>query len=87
MLSKLKLLAVVAIPLLAGCEATNLYVTHHTVVGLDAAVNSEQTSGHLIFGYDRKSVTIIPVSVDAEDINPHFPSIVDIQYGEKAILL
>lgn len=68
MFSKLKLLALMALPLLAGCEETNLYVTHHTVVGLDVAVNSQQTSGHLIFGYDRNSLTIIPVSVDAENI-------------------
>ena len=48
---------------LAGCEATNLHVVHHTVVGVNAAVSSDQTAGHVIVGYDRNFNTIIPKSV------------------------
>ncbi len=47
----------------AGCEPTNLYVAHTTVVGVNAAMNADQGSGHLIIGYDRHFGAIIPKSV------------------------
>ncbi|MBK8159293.1 MAG: hypothetical protein IPK59_11200 [Rhodospirillaceae bacterium] len=49
-------------PLLAACDATNLYLGHRTVVGVNAAVNQDQTTGHVIIGYDRKFGAIVPVS-------------------------
>jgi len=52
---------------LTGCEPTNLYVAHTTVVGLNAATNMDQSSGHLIFGYDRKFAAIVPKSVPVEE--------------------
>lgn len=52
--------------ILSGCEPTNLYVAHHTVVGVNASMNSERTTGHLVIGYDRKFATVVPKSVDAE---------------------
>lgn len=51
----------------AACEPTNLYVAHQTVVGVNAAVNTEQTKGHLIVGYDRNFVTLVPKSVADPD--------------------
>ena len=49
--------------LLTGCEPNQLYFASHTVVGVNAAVNPEQTSGWLIIGYDRTFATVIPRSV------------------------
>ena len=51
------------LPLLCACDATNLYVGHRTIVGMNAAVNNDQTTGHLIIGYDRKFGAVVPVSV------------------------
>jgi hypothetical protein len=42
-----------ALVLLAGCEPNQLYMASHTVVGINAAVNPEQTTGSLLIGYDR----------------------------------
>ena len=57
--------ATTALLALAGCEATHLFVAHQTVVGVDAAVDTQMTKGHLVIGYDRNFVAIIPKSVDA----------------------
>jgi len=56
-----------ALALLWGCEPTQLYVGATTVVGLNAAMNTEQTAGHLKIGYDRTFVTIVPKSVPAPE--------------------
>ena len=53
--------------LLAGCEPTQLYLVNHTVVGINAAVNPEQTTGTLLLGYDRTFASVIPRSVDRMD--------------------
>ncbi len=53
--------------ILGGCEPTNLYVAHTTVLGVNGAMNADQSSGHLIVGYDRKFAAIVPKSVDTED--------------------
>lgn len=52
---------------LTGCEPTNLYVAHTTVVGLNAATNLDQSSGHLILGYDRKFAAVVPKSVPVKE--------------------
>jgi hypothetical protein len=50
--------------LLAACgEPSNLYIAHHTVVGVNAAMNTERTAGSLVIGYDRKFAAVIPRSV------------------------
>ena len=67
----LRLIIFTFILILSGCEATNLHVVHHTVVGVNAAVSSDQTSGHVIIGYDRNFNTIIPKSVDDQNGNGH----------------
>jgi hypothetical protein len=54
-----------ALALIAGltaCEPTNLYVSSNTVVGVNGAMNADQTSGHLIVGYDRRFAAIVPKS-------------------------
>lgn len=49
---------------LAACgEPTQLYIAHNTVVGLDAAVDTNRQSGRLLFGYDRQFVALAPKSV------------------------
>jgi hypothetical protein len=58
------LLPACAVTLLTGCEANQLYLASHTVVGINAAVNPEQTNGWLIVGYDRSFATVIPRSVE-----------------------
>jgi hypothetical protein len=53
--------------LLTGCDAKQLYLASHTVVGINAAVNPDQTNGWLIVGYDRTFATVIPRSVTDTD--------------------
>jgi hypothetical protein len=57
------LLPACTVTLLTGCEPNQLYFANHTVVGVNAAVNPDQTSGSLIIGYDRTFATVIPRSV------------------------
>ena len=48
---------------LTACEPNQLYLVSHTVVGINAGVNPEQTTGTLLIGYDRAFATVIPRSV------------------------
>ncbi len=49
---------------LAGCsDRAPLYIVSHSVVGVNAAVSPQMSSGHLIIGYDRKFSTNPPRSV------------------------
>lgn len=59
--------AVLFAAILGGCEPTNLYVAHSTVLGVNGAMNADQSSGHLIVGYDRKFAAIVPKSVPTVD--------------------
>ena len=52
---------------LAACEPTNLYVGSNTVVGVNGSMNTQQTAGHLIVGYDRRFAAVVPTSVPMED--------------------
>lgn len=54
---------------LAACEPTQLYMVSHAVVGLNASVNPEQTTGSLLIGYDRTYATVIPRSVATTTAN------------------
>lgn len=55
----------VAAPLfLAGCEAQQLYIASHTVIGVNASVNQARSAGKLMIGYDRDFAVVIPKSVD-----------------------
>lgn len=49
---------------LSGCEPSNLYVAHDTVVGVNAQVSADRQQGRLVIGYDRDFVVLIPKSVD-----------------------
>jgi hypothetical protein len=49
---------------ISGCEATHLFVAHHTVVGVDAAIDTQMTRGHLVVGYDRNFLAIVPKTVE-----------------------
>ena len=51
-----------AVPLVASCEANQLYMGSRTVVGVNAAVNPEQTEGRLVVGYDRDFAAVVPRS-------------------------
>ena len=53
--------------MLSACEPVNLYVAHSTIVGLNAAVSVDRSSGHLIVGYDRHFGAIVPKSVPVEE--------------------
>jgi hypothetical protein len=59
----LALLSACAATVLAACEPNQLYLVSHTVVGVNAQVNPDQTSGTLVVGYDRTFATIMPRSV------------------------
>lgn len=52
---------------LTACDPTNLYVTSNTVIGVNGAMNTEQASGHLIVGYDRRFLAIVPKSATIVD--------------------
>lgn len=49
---------------ISGCEATHFFITHNTVVGVDAAVSSDFARGHLMVGYDRSTLAIVPKTVE-----------------------
>lgn len=49
--------------LAAGCASENVFIAHRTVVGVNAAVDSNQASGHLLVGYDRRFFTVSPTVV------------------------
>jgi hypothetical protein len=53
--------------LLSACEPTQLYLANHTVIGINAKVNSEQGNGILVIGYDRTFATVIPRSVEQRE--------------------
>ena len=59
------LLPAFAVTWLAGCEANQLYMAAHTVVGINAQVNPELSSGWVLIGYDRSFATLIPRSVQS----------------------
>lgn len=62
------LLGLMASVTLAACgQPTQLYVAHNTVIGLDAAVDTNRQSGRLIFGYDRQFITLAPKAVPCEE--------------------
>ncbi|MEK7994421.1 MAG: hypothetical protein AAB403_11515 [Planctomycetota bacterium] len=62
----LALLSAGAATVLAGCDANQLYMGSRTVVGINASVNPEVSSGSLIIGYDRTFATVIPRSVQQD---------------------
>lgn len=59
---RLALVSACVVTLLTGCEANQLYIGSQTVVGINAAVNRDLTSGWLVVGYDRSFATVIPRS-------------------------
>lgn len=61
----LVLLPTYALTVLTACEPNQLYLASHTVVGVNAAVSPDQTSGWLVVGYDRTFATVIPRSVQS----------------------
>ena len=70
------LLALIASTGLIACgEPTQLYIAHNTVVGLDAAVDTNRQSGRLLFGYDRQFIALAPKSVPHKQ-NSEFPDVV-----------
>jgi hypothetical protein len=62
---RLKYLFVAAMPLaVAACEPRTLVMGARTIIGINAQVNAEQTSGSLVVGYDRNFAAIVPRSAD-----------------------
>jgi hypothetical protein len=59
--------AAVALTGLTACDPTNLYVASNTVIGVNGAMNLDQTAGHLIVGYDRRFAAIVPKSAPILD--------------------
>ena len=47
---------------LIGCSTEPTHLMHYqrTVIGFDAAVATQEASGHLILGYDRRMVAVVP---------------------------
>ena len=48
---------------LGACSTDNLYVAHDTVVGVNAALDSQRGSGRVMIGYNRNFGTYVPKSV------------------------
>jgi hypothetical protein len=61
---KAKIIAVLLLAGLIGCSSSALYVANDTVIGINAAVNTQRTAGHIVVGYDRNFATLVPISVD-----------------------
>jgi len=49
--------------ILGGCEANQLYLAYHSNVGINASVDDKLTQGHLIVGYNRDFIAVVPKSV------------------------
>jgi len=67
---------IAAVLLAAGasaCESRQLYIASNTVAGLHAELNTAQTNGKLVFGYERDFVAIIPKSVENSGENAPAP--------------
>ena len=68
---------------LAACgEPTQLYIAHNTVVGLDAAVDTNRQSGRLLFGYDRQFIALAPKSVSHQPDPDHHDPVCDPEGAE-----
>lgn len=63
-----------AITVLTGCEPNQLYMGSRTVVGVNASLNPEQTTGSLIIGYDRNFAAVIPRSAELNQPGAGQPS-------------
>jgi hypothetical protein len=64
---RLALPSACALALLTGCEPNQLYLTTHTVIGVNARVNPDQSAGYLVIGYDRTFAAVMPRSVEVKD--------------------
>lgn len=56
-------IATCCLPLLGGgCTSLEkqLYIASDTSLGVNGAVNTAQTAGKIVIGYDRKFVTVVP---------------------------
>ncbi|MEM9043348.1 MAG: hypothetical protein AAGC81_01545 [Pseudomonadota bacterium] len=51
----------------SACDATNLYVAHDTVVGLNAQVSPDRQQGRFVLGYDRDFISLVPKSVEDDE--------------------
>jgi hypothetical protein len=68
---RLRRLAVAAVPLaLAACEPRQLTLGARTIVGINAQINPEQTTGSVVIGYDRTFAAIVPRSADPSPAAP-----------------
>jgi len=52
--------------MLSGCEATHLAYVSETTIGLDVALSSQST-GRVVFGYDRNNFALVPRKGDGQD--------------------
>lgn len=53
--------------MLGGCDANQLYLAYQTNLGINAAINPETNSGHLMVGYNRDFAAVVPKSVPVKD--------------------
>lgn len=70
-------LGLALIPLLAACDAKQLYMANQTVIGLNAAVDPEAGTGSLLIGYDRDFVALVPRSVEQQEIDAQGKVVLD----------
>ena len=49
--------------MLSACEANQLYLGYRANVGINASVDEKLTQGHLIVGYNRDFIAVVPKSV------------------------
>lgn len=64
----MRIVVALMVLVLGGCAnwGEQLYVAHDTKLGIDASINTATTSGSIDLGYDRRFVTFVPRSVEAE---------------------
>lgn len=67
---RMKQLTIVPLVLLSACEPNQLYMGSHTVVGINGAINPEQSTGRLIIGYDRDFAAVVPRSAPPAPNSP-----------------
>ena len=62
----MRVLALIPLLGLLGCQATHLLYVHNTVAGIDVSVSTEGTS-KFVLGFDRETYALVPRKGDGEE--------------------
>jgi hypothetical protein len=58
--------------LLVGCSGKDVYVASDTSLGINGSLNTVESSGKIVIGYDRKFIAYVPLKDDQSDAKPTY---------------